>query len=218
MAQGYYVLVYILDILLFKKPCLGIPRSAWNSSEIPWKLKPFNPCLDMQLPWNMYPHPCLEIQGFSRPTSFSPWSFQLPSTLKTLEIFRTGHLDLERTLNLKVNFEEPWNSRLGLSTLVHFKCSKYVACSYVAWKWDTSHLCTSNIIKVTAKNTFQFSRFCKKWRKYWHQILSVLIKNTSNSTFFTCTLGHVKKNGIVDVLNSRHLKFDASTTHWHWRS
>ena len=86
MAQGYYVLVYILDILLFKKPCLGIPRSAWNSSEIPWKLKPFNPCLDMQLPWNMYPHPCLEIQGFSRPTSFSPWSFQV-------------------TLNL----ENPWN-------------------------------------------------------------------------------------------------------------
>ena len=86
MAQGYYVLVYILDISLFKKPCLGIPRSAWNSSEIPWKLKPFNPCLDMQLPWNMYPCPCLEIQGFSRSTSFSPWNFSV-------------------TLNL----EKPWN-------------------------------------------------------------------------------------------------------------
>ena len=28
---------------------------------------------------------------------------------------------------------------------------------------------------------------------------------------FTYTLGHVKKSGIVDALNLRHLKFDAST-------
>ena len=27
---------------------------------------------------------------------------------------------------------------------------------------------------------------------------------------FTYTLGHVKKSGIVDALNLRHLKFDAS--------
>ena len=46
---------------------------------------------------------------------------------------------------------------------------------------------------------------------YWHQILSFLIQNTNNSTFFTCTLGHAEKNGIIGVLNLRHLKFDAST-------
>ena len=36
---------------------------------------------------------------------------------------------------------------------------------------------------------------------YWHQILSVLIQNTNNSIFFTCTLGHVKKSGIIGALN-----------------
>ena len=46
---------------------------------------------------------------------------------------------------------------------------------------------------------------------YWHQISSVLIQNTNNSTFFTYTLGHVKKSGIVDALNLKRLKFDAST-------
>ena len=49
-----------------------------------------------------------------------------------------------------------------------------------------------------------------QYKKYWRQILSVLIQNTNNSTFFTYTLGHVKKSGIVDALNLRHLKFDAS--------
>ena len=52
---------------------------------------------------------------------------------------------------------------------------------------------------------------CYQWWRYWHQILSVLIQNTNNSTFFTCTLGHVKKSGIVDALNLRRLRFDACT-------
>ena len=47
---------------------------------------------------------------------------------------------------------------------------------------------------------------------YGYQSLSVLIQNTNNSIFFTCTLGHVKKSGIIGALNLRRLKFDASTT------
>ena len=60
-------------------------------------------------------------------------------------------------------------------------------------------------------NTFSYASDYPLGFFYWHQILSVLIQNTNNSTFFTCTLGHVKKSGIVDALNLRRLKFDAST-------
>ena len=106
---------YILNSSLFENLFWGISRILWNSLKIPWNFKPFNPCLDMQLPWNMYPCPCLEIQGFSRSTSFSPWNF---SVTLNLENFWTGHLDLDWTLNFKVNFKEPWNSRLWLSSLM----------------------------------------------------------------------------------------------------
>ena len=44
--------------------------------------------------------------------------------------------------------------------------------------------------------------FTSNTKCYWHQILSVLIQNTNNSIFFfTCTLGHVKKSGIIGALN-----------------
>ena len=86
VVQGYYVLLYILNSSLFENLFWGISRILWNSLKIPWNFKTFNPCLDMQLPWNMYPCPCLEIQGISRLTSFSPWNFSV-------------------TLNL----EKPWN-------------------------------------------------------------------------------------------------------------
>ena len=59
---------------------------------------------------------------------------------------------------------------------------------------------------VTANQVKYFDKY-----GYWHQILSVLIQNTNNSIFFTCTLGHVKKSGIIGALNLRRLKFDAST-------
>ena len=72
--------------LLLWETYWGISRTPWNSLKNPWNFKPINPCLDMQLPWNTYPNPCLEIQGFSRSTSFSPWNFSV-------------------TLNL----ENPWN-------------------------------------------------------------------------------------------------------------
>ena len=97
--------------LLLWETYWGISRTPWNSLKNPWNFKPINPCLDMQLPWNTYPNPCLEIQGFSRSTSFSPWNF---SVTLSLENFWTGHLDFDWTLNFKVNFKEPWNSRLRL--------------------------------------------------------------------------------------------------------
>ena len=67
---------------------------------------------------------------------------------------------------------------------------------------------------LAKSNRIDFGCTCAKLgiQVYWHQILSVLIQNTNNSTFFTCTLGHVKKSGIVDALNLRRLKFEASTS------
>ena len=55
-------------------------------------------------------------------------------------------------------------------------------------------------------NNFYTLTVAVEHRCYWHQILSVLIQNTNNSTFFTCTL----HRPIIGVLNSRRLKFDAS--------
>ena len=60
----------------------------------------------------------LKFKVFQGQLHFPLEIFQLPSTLKNLKIFWTGHLDIDCTLNFKVNFKEPWNSRLWLSSLV----------------------------------------------------------------------------------------------------
>ena len=60
----------------------------------------------------------LKFKVFQGQLHFPLEIFQLPSTLKNLEIFWTGHLDIDWTLNFKVNFKEPWNSRLWLSSLL----------------------------------------------------------------------------------------------------
>ena len=59
----------------------------------------------------------LKFKVFQGQLHFPLEIFQLPSTLKNLEIFWTGHLDIDWTLNFKVNFKEPWNSRPWLSSL-----------------------------------------------------------------------------------------------------
>ena len=64
----------------------------------------------------------LRFKVFQGQLKFSLEIFGLPSTLKILEIFEKGHLDLELTLNFKVNFKDPWNSRLRFPSLVQTVC------------------------------------------------------------------------------------------------
>jgi hypothetical protein len=49
----------------------------------------------------------LRVKVFQGQLQFSLEIFGLPSTLKILEIFKKGHLDLELTLNFKVNIKDP---------------------------------------------------------------------------------------------------------------
>ena len=60
----------------------------------------------------------LKFKVFQGQLKFSLEIFGWSSTLKILDVFIKGYLDLDWTLNFKVNFKEPWNSRLWLSSLV----------------------------------------------------------------------------------------------------
>ena len=117
-THDYYVLVYILDFFFFEKHTEGFQGLL----EIPWKILEISNQSTLALICNSLEIRtlilALKFKVFQSQLHFPLEIFQLPSTLKTLEIFLTGHLDLERTLNFKVNFKEPWNSRLRLSSLV----------------------------------------------------------------------------------------------------
>ena len=60
----------------------------------------------------------LKFKVFQGQLKFSLEIFGWSSTLKILDVFRKGYLDLDWTLNFKVNFKEPWNSRLRFSSLI----------------------------------------------------------------------------------------------------
>ena len=90
--------------------------------EIPWKFLEISNHSNLALIYNSL-EICtlilaLKFKVFQGQLHFPLEIFQLPSTLKTLENFWKGHLDLDWTLNFKVNFKEPWNSRLRLSSLL----------------------------------------------------------------------------------------------------
>ena len=70
----------------------------------------------------------LKVKVFQGQLKFSLEIFGRSSTLKILDIFRKGYLDLDWTLNFKVNFKEPWNSRLRFSSLIicFLRCNEHL--------------------------------------------------------------------------------------------
>ena len=91
--------------------------------EIPWKilenLKHSTLALIYTSLEDVHLDIALKFKVFQGQLKFSLEIFGWCSTLKILDVFRKGYLDLDWTLNFKVNFKEPWNSRLRFSSLKH---------------------------------------------------------------------------------------------------
>ena len=105
----------------YSKIFQGILENPWKILEI---LKSSSLALIDTSLENVHLDIALRFKVFQGQLKFSLEIFGLPSTLKILEIFEKGHLDLELTLNFKVNFKDPWNSRLRFPSLI-FTCQQH---------------------------------------------------------------------------------------------
>ena len=100
--------------------------------EIPWKilesLKHSTLALIYTSLENVNLDIALKFKVFQGQLKFSLEIFGWSSTLKILDVFRKGYLDLDWTLNFKVNFKEPWNSRLRFSSLIicFLRCNEHL--------------------------------------------------------------------------------------------
>ena len=96
----------------------GILENPWKILEI---LKYSSLALIDTSLENVHLDIALRFKVFQGQLKFPFEIFGWSSTLKILDVFRKGYLDLDWTLNFKVNFKEPWNSRLQLFSLVVIK-------------------------------------------------------------------------------------------------